>query len=242
MQKEYKELLITDEINIAKSAKAAGRYVVLCYPLKGDDVLPDLSDFPYAVENAEELDENYLNHVLCRLKGIPCHILDTDRCRVREITPEDVDELYEIYAQPGITDYMEDLYENREDEIAYTLDYIRYHYGFYDFGMWIVEDKQSGTIIGRAGFDMRPESEIPELGFLVRTEYQKQGYATEVCDALLSYGKEYLGFDEVVSYADAENAPSVGLLKKLGFVFREAEIVQSTKTDGRKLDGYLKKL
>lgn len=252
MQVEYKELLITDEINTARDARCKGRYVVLCYPLKaegaddisqGDDRATDLNfdDFPYAIENAEQLDENYLEHVLCRFKGIPCHILDTERCRIREITPEDVDALYEIYAGPGITDYMEDLYENREDEIAYTQDYIRCHYGFYDFGMWIVEDKQNAAIIGRAGFDMRDESEIPELGFVIRAEYQNKGYATEICSALLVYGKEQLGFDRVGAHVEKENAVSVRLLTGLGFVFDRENIVQSIKTDGRELDFYLKK-
>lgn len=248
MQREYKELLITDEINTAKTARAKGRFVVLCYPLKGE-VLPgsgeaialNFDDFPYAIENAEQLDENYLEHVLCRFKGIPCHILDTERCRVREITPEDVDALYEIYAGPGITDYMEGLYEKREDEVAYTQDYIRCHYGFYDFGMWIVEDKQNAAVIGRAGFDMRDESGIPELGFVIRTEYQNKGYATEICNALLAYGKEQLGFDRVGAHVERENVVSVRLLTGLGFVFDRENIVQSVKTAGRELDFYLKK-
>jgi len=248
MQKRYKELLITDEWKIARKARAEGELVVLCYPLSdtiagnetenADDV--SLSDFPYAIENAEQLDENYLEHILCRFKGIPCHILDTARCRVREITPADVDRLYEIYEGPGITDFMEPLFEKREDEIAYTEDYIRCHYGFYDFGMWIVEEKESGIIIGRAGFDMREGYEEPELGFMIAADYQRKGYATEVCGALLAYASKELGFERVAAFTEDENVASVQLLKKLGFSFRGEETVKTVKEDSLKLAYYLK--
>lgn len=222
MQKQYKELLITDEMNIARKAKAEGRYVVLSYPVQGMRQEDSLADYPYAIETTDEKIEEsayvaYLEHVLCRFKGEPCHILDTERCCIREITPEDVDRLYEIYADPQITEYMEGLYEKKEDEIAYTEDYIKCHYGFYDFGMWIVVDKETGIIIGRAGFDMREGNENPELGFVICLQYQGMGYATEVCNALLDYGRDNLGFIAVTARVNRDNVKSIHLLRKLGF-------------------------
>lgn len=267
MVKEYKELLITNELLTARKAKAEGRLVILSYPLAvshgsgmdtaaayggsshsnkftskevtgaamagehaaGVNAMDELSfsDFPYAIENAEELDETYLDKIICRMKGIPCHIADTGRCRIREITVADVEELYRIYDEPGITDYMEPLYEKKEDEIAYTRDYIRYQYGFYDFGMWIIEEKETGRIIGRAGFDMRQGYEEPEMGYLIRKEYQRRGYATEVCRALLDYGREEMGFTTVRAFTSPGNQASVKLLEELGFVFMEETIVSS---------------
>ena len=255
MQIRYKELLITDEMNIAREAKERGEYVVLGYPVQGMTEQDSFSDYPYAIEMTEEVLQladsdtaeqlpihSYLNHILCRFRGEPCHILDTERCSVREITPEDVDRLYEIYADPQITEFMENLYEKREDEIAYTKDYIRCHYGFYDFGMWIVEEKKSGLIIGRAGFDMREGYEDPELGFMICRDYQRKGYATEICRALLVYGKEQLGFETVGSFTDPANKASVTLLEKLGFVYQCEKVVNSVKEDGRKLAYYAKEL
>lgn len=234
MQRQYKELLITDEMDIARKAKAEGKYVVLSYPLYGMTEQDSLSDYPYALELPQDgtLDETctiYLEHVLCRFQGEPCHILDTERCRVREITPADVDRLYEIYADPRITEFMEDLYEKREDEMEYTKEYIRCHYGFYDFGMWIVEEKETGKIIGRAGFDMRQEYEDPELGFLICCEYQNKGYATEVCGALLTYGKQQLAFEKVGAFTNQRNVASVRLLTKLGFLYQGEEEINSVK-------------
>lgn len=242
MQRRYKELLITDEMDAARKAKERGEYVVLSYPVFGMTEEDSLSDYPYAVETSGEMDEIYLEHVRCRFRGEPCHILDTKRCRVREVTPEDVDRLYEIYKEPQITEFMENLYQRREDEIAYTKEYIRCHYGFYDFGMWVVEDRESGVIIGRAGFDMRQGYEIPELGFMICASHQKKGYATEICTALLSYGKEQLGFEEVGAFTDPGNVASVRLLCKLGFSYQTKREVKSVKDDSGELTYYLKVL
>lgn len=244
MQITYKELLITDEMNIARSAREEGKFVVLAYPVQGMTDGDSLTDYPYAVEVTEDLTsvQSYLDHILSRFRGEPCHILDTQRCRVREITTEDVDRLYEIYADPQITEFMENLYEKREDEIAYTRDYIRCHYGFYDFGMWIVEEKESGSVIGRAGFDMRQGYEDPELGFMICRECQRQGYAKEVCSALLSYGKEQLGFERVGAFTNPGNEASVRLLAGLGFSCQGKEEVNSVKGDNETLAYYRKVL
>lgn len=177
----------------------------------------DLSGYPYVLEHMEEVEKAYLEKIRCRLLGLPCEILQTKRCIVREICLDDVDKLYEIYADPSITLYMEGLYAKKEEEIAYTRDYIRYQYGIYDFGMWIIEDGQSGEVIGRAGLDLRPDREDAELGYMIRKNRQGQGLAYEVCTAILAYAKEELGFEKLYARTRKENLASVMLLKKLGF-------------------------
>jgi RimJ/RimL family protein N-acetyltransferase len=239
MRKIYKELLLTDELTYARAEKDKGRMVVICYPLLLEDKegkktevsesMPSPGEFPYAVENVDELAPSYLERILNRLKGLPCAITDTQHFHIREITVEDVESLYEIYAQPEVAKYIEPLYENKEDEIAYTRDYIRYQYRFYDFGMWIVEDKENGQIVGRAGFDMREGFENPELGYVIRKEYQHKGYAYEICTSLLDYGRNELFFTQVGAFTDKRNKASVRLLKKLGFRFARTVQLRSEK-------------
>lgn len=223
---EYKSLYITNESDRAEKARKEGRYVILLLPLIGE--IPDMSAYPYAIENMDEVSSEYLDRLILRFENKPWLILETQRCLVREITPEDVDALYEIYADKEITVYMEDLYETKEEEIAYTKDYIACHYRFYEFGMWIIEDKHSGRILGRAGLDMVEGKETPQLGFVVRKDSQKQGIATEVCQAILKYAKDTLGLKHLEATCDERNAASVSLLKKLGF--KQAGVALGTMT------------
>ena len=51
-------------------------------------------------------------------------VFRTKRCIVREIRLSDLPSLYAIYEEPGITDYLEPLYDWKE-EVDYTKTYIR---------------------------------------------------------------------------------------------------------------------
>ena len=177
----------------------------------------DFSGVRYACEDISGLDGDYLEKVYRRYGGIPWDILTTDRCLVRETCVEDLDALYEIYGDPSVTRYTEGLYPERKQEEAYLQDYTENMYYFYNYGVWTICDKTSGQVIGRAGFSNREGYENPELGFVIGVPWQKQGYATEVCEALLKYGKEELGFEQVQMLVMPENEISLHLAGKLGF-------------------------
>lgn len=177
----------------------------------------NFSGVRYACENPEELDIDYLEKVYRRYVGIPWEILMTDRCLVRETCGEDLDAFYEIYAEPSLTRYTEGLYPERKQEEAYLQDYTENMYYFYNYGVWTICDKTTGQVIGRAGFSNREGYENPELGFVIGVPWQRQGYATEVCEALLNYGKEELGFERVQMLVMSENGVSLRLAEKLGF-------------------------
>ena len=72
------------------------------------------------VEGFGEVDFYFLERIYQRKHGIPWRVIETERTYLREMTVEDVDALYEIYAQEGMTDFIEPLCEKREDEIAYA--------------------------------------------------------------------------------------------------------------------------
>ncbi|MCR4587348.1 MAG: GNAT family N-acetyltransferase, partial [Lachnospiraceae bacterium] len=52
---------------------------------------------------------------------------------------------------------------------------------------------------------------------------QGRGYAYEVCEAILRYAKEELDFERVICFVKQENAASLGLCAKLGFIEKGME-------------------
>ena len=60
------------------------------------------------------------------------------------------------------------------------------------------------------------EAEGVEIGFLVATPYQGQGYATELAEALLAYGHEDLGLARLIATVDDDNLASRRVLEKAG--------------------------
>lgn len=185
----------------------------------------------YAIEQIEEVEYESLKLAYLRLTGQPWTILTTDRCEIRETTTEDADSFYEIYKEPSITRYMEDLYDDKAVEVAYIQDYIKNVYAFYGYGMWTVLEKNSGEVIGRAGISWREGFDIPELGFVIAVPYQHQGYAYEVCKAILEYGKAELGFSCIQALVMNENESSKALCRKLGFKYSDQAVVDNVKYD-----------
>lgn len=119
---------------------------VLGWLHESGDSLPGLS---YVMECPEELDEQYLERVYRRFCNIPWDIVETERCLIRETTVEDVDAFYEIYSRPEIVEFMENLYPTREQEVAYTEEYIEKVYRYFEFGVWTVILRETGKVIGR---------------------------------------------------------------------------------------------
>ncbi|MFP3155269.1 GNAT family N-acetyltransferase [Lachnospiraceae bacterium ZAX-1] len=184
----------------------------------------------------EEIDLKFLERVFCRKHGIPWTISQTSRCTLREMTLEDLEDLYAIYQDKDITRYMENLYE-REKEERYTKNYIEQIYHFYGFGMWIVVETVSGRIIGRAGLNVtriRDES-LLEMGYMICKEYQNKGYATEACKAVLAFAKSDTAFLQVNCFIQKENGISIHIADKFGFVWKEELLL-----DGKMMQRYIK--
>lgn len=219
-------LVISDSPEAVKKMTAEGIYVTGFYhPQNNDEIFEGVS---YAVTDVEELTVYSYEEVYRRLAGIPWDIMETERLYVRESTVEDVTDFYRIYGEPSMTDYIEDLFPEPEEERAYMQDYIRQMYGFYGFGMWTVIEKSKGRIIGRAGLDVREGYDLPELGFVIEKSYQQKGYAKEVCSAVLAYAKDELLFDKVQALVEKENIGSVHLLKQLGFTYQRDVVERGT--------------
>lgn len=181
----------------------------------------DFTGVEYVCEDLWEISGDFFTRVYQRALGIPWTILETKRCILRESTLSDVDVFYEIYREPSITEYMENLYPNPEEERRYMEDYRKNVYALYGFGVWTVICKKTGEIMGRAGLSMREGFQEPELGFVIGVPWQRKGYAYEVCRAILDYGAEEFGFRTVQAFAEPKNQASVNLLKKLGFILAD---------------------
>lgn len=175
-----------------------------------------MNGIPYATTQLEDIDVAYLKDVYKRFFYIPWTILETKRCLVREMTEDDVDELYEIYKDPDISLYTENLYEDPDQERAYIKDYIEHVYRLCGLGVWLIVQKDTGKIIGRAGLSFREGYSTPELGYVIGKEYQRKGYGFEVCDAILKYCRD-LKFPLIRVIYQEENVASQMLCEKLGF-------------------------
>ena len=205
-------LIITDDLSLYRQYEKCG--FALLYVDNSDEFAEGVK---YVTDSAENLEWDYLDEVFCRQRGIPLRILETERTYVREMCETDIDALYELYDDELIGKYVEPLYEY-EEELKYIRDYVHNRYEFYGFGMWLVFENTTDKLIGRAGIDIREvdgETE-PELGYIIGKDYRRQGYATEICQAIAAYAKSHFGMRKLNIMIGKDNQPSMGLAHKLG--------------------------
>lgn len=220
-------LYITDSSRQYDFWRGYGRYVL---PYRHEENQTEAFEgAEYLIERLDEIDYEVVDMAYRRLAGIPWEILRTKRCIVRETIEEDVDRLYDIYEGPMVTEYMEKLYEDRNEEIAYIRDYRKRMYGFYGYGIWTILTKQEGEIIGRAGISWREEFDVPELGFVIGVPWQRQGYAYEVCSAILNYAWKEIGFKQIQALVMEHNEKSAALCRKLGFKNHGVTMVEGVR-------------
>lgn len=80
---------------------------------------------------------------------------------------------------------------------------------FLEYGLWLVFEKKSGELIGRAGIENREIDGVTccEIGYLIRRDMQHKGYAYEACQAILEYASDELGIQEMFAVIDKTNEP-----------------------------------
>ena len=226
-------IYICDQSKVALELQNEGKNVVALFTDENGG--EDFSFCKYAIMNASECEITFFEGLLKRFLGLPWDILETKRCFVRETTVDDVDDFYRIYRDKEITEYMEPLFEDRDEEIEYTKSYIKNVYEFYGFGMWTVLDKETKEIIGRAGVSYREGYELAELGFMIGKKYQRQGLAYEVCSAICDYMYQNYEMEELLIFIEPQNIPSILLAKKLGASLHKRQCMG-------KCDAYIMKL
>jgi RimJ/RimL family protein N-acetyltransferase len=148
--------------------------------------------------------------------------LETERLRLRRWRADDLDALTRWHTEPELMRHMGRLSFTGEETEAHFSRYER-HWEEHGFGLWAAEEKQTGTLIGRAGIAYhRLWPSDPEIGWLINVPWQGKGLATEAGAACIEYAFGELGFDRVVSICTPENAASRRVMEKLDFrVWRE---------------------
>ena len=90
---------------------------------------------------------------------------------------------------------------------------------------WVVERKSDGEILGFCGLKRCNQEGGPvgmmEIGWRLREDAWGKGYAKEAARASLKAAFEQFGADEVIALTVQGNAPSWGLMLRLGMRRRE---------------------
>jgi RimJ/RimL family protein N-acetyltransferase len=142
--------------------------------------------------------------------------LHTDRLLLRMFREEDLDAYAAICADAEVMRYLGEGKTLTRGEAWRQMAMILGHWQLRGYGLWAVEERATGALVGRLGF-FQPEGWPGfELGWMLRRASWGQGYATEGARRALAHAFTDLGRDRVISLIRPDNRASVRVAARLG--------------------------
>ena len=143
--------------------------------------------------------------------------VETPRLRLRAFTLADLDAYAAMCADPEVMRHIGGGGPVDRDTAWRHLAMFLGTWALHGHGMWAVERRSDGVMIGRAGFLDPPGWPGCELGWLLARAAWGQGYAFEASKAALEFGRRAQRLTgELISLIRPANARSIALAERLG--------------------------
>ena len=150
-------------------------------------------------------------------------IIETARLRLQPFTKKDTDNLHQMWIDPAMRKYLwDDLIISHETSIEVvqaSFDSFAEH----GFGYWTISFKGQSNLIGFCGLRHFHQSETKgeevEVMYGIRHEHCGKGLATEAAQAMLWFGFERVGLEQIYAGADPPNLVSFRVMERIGMTF-----------------------
>ena len=146
--------------------------------------------------------------------SIPTRI--TQRLILRPFTESDVDPMHRILNGKDVLRYFPPTDPPGRDRVHSMISGLLKHWDQRNYGLWAVESRSTGELVGRCGLQFLPDTGDVEVDFILGREHWGQGLATEAARASVRYGFDELGLERMVGIAHVDNKASQRVLEKLG--------------------------
>ena len=147
-------------------------------------------------------------------------ILETNRLILRPLTEEDFDAWTAVLGDPEVMYAYEHGFS--PEEVRQWIERQQERYAKDGFGLWALIEKTSGQLIGDCGITLQDWNgrEVPEIGYHLRRDRWRQGFAAEAAAACREYAFRSLGMAEVFSIIRDSNLPSQRVALRCGMSLR----------------------
>src|SRR5262245_1039673 len=132
-------------------------------------------------------------------------ILETNRLRLRELTPDDLDFMAEMLADAEVMRYYPKRLtrELSGEWIARQIE----RYTTDGHGLWLAEERSSGRPVGQVGLVRQTVNGVDEceVGYLIHQPFWRHGFASEGAVACRDYAFTKLNKPRVIALIRPEN-------------------------------------
>lgn len=145
-------------------------------------------------------------------------IIETERLRLRKLTPEGHQFVFRNYSVPDIKQF----FGIHRDE-DFKMETLRFEKGMTtynrSFVLFHLLDKKNDTVLGACGFhNWLAEHRRAEIGYaLIDDLYKRKGYMSEAILPIVAYGFNEMNLNRMEAFVSPDNEASQRVVKKLGF-------------------------
>lgn len=147
-------------------------------------------------------------------------IFETKRLTVRKLIKDDLNPFFELESNPKVLQYAtgepKNLQESEEDLLQLIDRYDKTDNNFWIYAIEITENKE---FIGTVAL-IKDDEGNDEIGYRFIERFWGKGFATEICEGLISYSKS-IGIKKLIGSVVDVNVASAKILER--FNFKEVE-------------------
>ncbi|MEM5476938.1 GNAT family N-acetyltransferase [Pacificibacter sp. AS14] len=160
---------------------------------------------------------------MCFKRGMSHHTINTKRLLLRGWKPDDHAPFAAMCGDADVMRYIGNGKTKSADDAARYIASFQNEWNERGFGLFAVEAKQTGDLIGFTGLstpDFLPEV-LPsvEIGWRFSKSSWGKGFASEAATAALAFGVNEMGITDIVSIYQIGNGASARIMQKLGMIF-----------------------
>lgn len=149
--------------------------------------------------------------------------LETPRLILRNYEERDWPDFRRLNSDPRVMEFFPAPWS--ESESREVFERLRGLIGERGWGLWALEEKESGKFVGWTGLHV-PNFEasfLPgvEIGWRTLPEFWNQGLATEAATRALDFGFKVLRLPQIVSFTAVGNVRSQRIMEKIGMERKE---------------------
>lgn len=167
---------------------------------------------------------------------LPFKNLESERLLLRQITTEDINEIFALRSNPETMKYIPrplvTTMEQAMEHIKMIQDKIETNEGI----NWAITLKSDPKMIGIIGhYRIRWEHFRSEIGYMLLPEYHGKGIITEAIQLMIDFGFNEMNMHSLEAIIDPKNTASARVLEKNNFL-KEAHLIENEYYDGKFLD------
>lgn len=167
---------------------------------------------------------------------LPFPILESNNLILRQITNDDVAEVFALRSNPETMKYIpRPLLQNHEEALAH-IKMIQSKIENNEGIDWVITQKGNPKLLGIIGhYRIKWEHFRSEIGYMLLPEHHGKGIISDAIQLIIDYGFNQMKLHSIEALIDPDNQASARVLEKNGFV-KEAHFKENEFYNGQFID------